>query len=208
MKTMQNAAPDSGTVVQVRALRYDLVKLRLGQALLPVALVAFPIARRFGSLPVVVAALIPGVAALLAFLSARRKTIVRLVAHPGRVKIGHSTIQAGEASRWRWHGTRATLFAPEGNVLLRAMSRADIQALRTALEQALGSPLTFRRRGSLRARVISLVVAAAGMALVAIGVAHHLVYLTPGVVPAIVGLATFAALSGRIADPASLSRRD
>jgi len=52
MKTTQNAAPDSGTVVQVRALRYDLVKLRLGQALLPVALVAFPIARRFGSLPV------------------------------------------------------------------------------------------------------------------------------------------------------------
>jgi len=208
MKKTYDAASDSGAAVEVRATRYDPVKLRLGQVLLPIALVVFPVARRFASTVAVVPALIVAVAALLTFLSARRSNITRLVAHPGRVKIGSAIVQAGEAGRWRWHGTHATLFAPEGNLVVKARSPAEIQALRAALEQALGSPLNFRRRGSLRARVISLLVAAVGLTLLEISVVYHLVYMTPAIIPVIMGIATFAALSGRIADPASLNRRD
>jgi len=148
-----------------------------------------------------------GLAAIGTFLSARKSEVTELVARPGRVKVGSSTIQAGEAGRWRWHGARATLFAPHGNIVARPRAPSDPYALRLALEGALGAPLPFRRRGSLRARVISLVIAVTGLVTLGIGVAEQLVYLTPAIIPLVVGLATLAALSGRVADT-SPNRRD
>lgn len=152
MANAREVPPTAGAALDVVVTRYELVKVRLGQVLLPIALVAFPIARRFGSGLALVPALIPAVAALWAFLSARKSSITRLVAHPGRVKIGSSTVHSGDEGLWRWHGAHATLFAPEGNLVVRATNADATENLRAVLEGALGCPLRFRRCGSLRAR--------------------------------------------------------
>jgi|SRR6187402_3134490 len=208
MKGKTNASkPPVAEPIAVRATSYDLQKVRLVQVLIPLALIFFPLARRFQSAWLGLPAGALGIAIVRTMWAAQTRDKVLLRTFTDRVKVGSKTVRPGEFGQWRWHGRHATLFLPAGNVVIKPLAYAQADVLRSQLQRTLGAPLHYKHRGSLRARVAAAGVSALGLVLLAIGVVFQLVYMMPAVLVVIVGFAVFATLSQKVCDPTSLPTR-
>lgn len=185
----------------VHATRYDLVRLRLGQALVPAAVVLTIVWRRADSSALLVPAIALQAAALAVLLLSRRRVGRReLVAEKGRIRLGADgpKILSSTVRAWSWETGVARIY--ERNASWKLAAADDPDAMRSALAGVLGKPRSLQSRGSRRARVGALVAAGLGLAFVAAGFALNTPAFAFGGVPALViGIATFGALSQKVA---------
>jgi len=189
-----------GREVDAKIVRYNIARLRLGQLLLPIAVVTTVAARRFPSLFTALLAIGVQASALTLFLSAaRRFGWQRVVREDGGLSIGSTDarIERHRVHRWTINNGLARLYGLEQSYKLRARNGADGE-LSAFLSRCFGPPLTLRRRGSFRARMLALGVALCGLVggALAIGVGiTWLAVVSP--LALIFGIATLGALSQR-----------
>lgn len=187
--------------MMARAVRIDVSRVRLGQVLIFVCMVAVPLARRF-----MIGPMLAGVGGLLlvtliVFVSARRSFgQVALDMGGGRLRLGVDGPQLARAdvTAWTIDGASARVYTREaGWRFTTSAENADV--LRRLLAGAFGGPLILKRRGSRRARAIAGIVALAGIPLTATGIALQIPLLAAAGVPAVIfGLAALGALSQKV----------
>ena len=193
--------------VKVQLVRYNVTRVRLVQALLPVALILVPVARRtMYPLVICFAALVLAVVlGLLATLRTKRQAVVQ-ECHNG-LRFSDETIRREDLRMWRWEGNRARLYLAHGALVLRAMGQW--KGLEKVLVTALGPPRTFVRRGSRRARVAASMLLLMGIAWFGIFFAFGSDLAAFGVLAVVGGASALGALSQSVPQTAvSPNRRD
>jgi|SRR3569623_288528 len=184
-----------------RAVRTDVGRARLGQALVFICLAAGPIARRL-----MIGPLLAGVGCLMAvtlivFWSARRSFgKVALTGGNGRLRVGEDKESIGRAdvSAWTIQGSSARVYTRSAGWRFK-VSPENAEALRATLAGTFGAPLVLKRRGTKRARMIAAIVALAGAVTTATAIAIDMPPLVVAGVPALVfGLAVLGALSQKV----------
>lgn len=195
------SAVEPGTPV-VEIVRYQVTRVRLGQGLVPLAMVAGVLARATGGIAVYVAlALIS--ASVISFALSRRsfgRQPLRIVR--GKVEVSDAPpIVPAHLGRWTMAGPTARLYGKE--ISWRVVADAGHEdRVRSSLALVLGQPLLLGQRGSRRARMVALTACAAGLALVGLSlVSDGTALLMVGIFSAIAGFATFGALSQKIVLP-------
>ena len=192
---------DSGDLaLEAKVTRYNIARLRSGQLLLPIALLTAVAARRFPSLFTVLLALGVQALSLSLLLSAgRRFGWQRLAFKGGGLSIGSTDarIERHMVHRWTLINGVARLYGLEQSCKLRARS-GTASEFSAFLARCFGPPLTLRRRGSFRARMIALTVGLCGFVGTALGIGVGIIALAiAGPLAFILGVATFGALSQR-----------
>lgn len=193
---------DSGpTGVEARVTRYTVRRFRVGQALIPLAMLVTVLARRSEN-PVAMVVMV-GVLGftLFALLSA----IKRFGEQSIRIDRGsiwfcpsNERVRRERVRDWTWLNGVARLYGSDSSYTLKACSGSEV-TLEASLQGLLGAPQSLQRRGTFRARMIALGIAFLGLA--ACGAAFMLdsIPLIVAGVPAFgIGLATFGALSQRV----------
>jgi hypothetical protein len=185
---------------EARVTRYKVARLRLGQMLLPVAVLTTVAARRFPNVLTVLVALGMQVVCLAFFLTGgTRFGWQRLVFERGGMTVGSTDarIERNRVHRWTIVGGVARLYGLEHSYKLGARTGNE-EALSAFLSSRFGPPLNLRRRGSFRARMIALAVGVMGLigAAMAIGIGIDWLAIV-GPLAFIFGVATFGALSQR-----------
>ncbi len=195
--------PDPGEgQLEARVTRYNIPRFRLGQALVPIALIATVLARRFPESVPLAAALFAQALAAGAFLSAVRWFgWQKLRSERGTVWFGSTGLRIKRDSvlEWTTVGRTARIYGSDVSFRVRVRAGAE-PAIQGVLRPILGKPTALKRRGSKRARTIALGVAVLGLGLVLISFAVvDTIVLTILGTPALVfGIATFGALSQRV----------
>jgi hypothetical protein len=187
-------------MVVATVTRTLLARVRVGQLLAPIGIGVGVIARRTMNVPLIIVTAVVYLAALGAFLSARRtlrRVEVRGAGHALTfVSNGGVAVHTGKVYAWTFDRGRARVYDGEGGWSVRGN---DAEALKMALTHALGSPLRLERRGSRRARLTALAVAVAGAPAMVAGAAFEIILLfMAGLLASLFGLATFAALSRKV----------
>lgn len=187
-------------ILEAKVTRYNIGRLRLGQMLLPMAVVTTVVARRFPSVFTVVLAVVVQASTLALLISAaRRFGWQRIFFKHGGLSIGSTDarLERHKVHRWTIVNGLARVYGLDQSYKIRARSGGE-SALSAALARCFGPPLTLRRRGSLRARMIALTVGLCGLvsAAVAIGVGISWLAIV-GPLAFVLGVATFGALSQR-----------
>lgn len=187
---------DHGTL-EAKIVRYNIARLRFGQLLLPIAVVTAVAARRLPNVFTVLLAVGVQATTLALFISAgRRFGWQRVVFKHGGLSIGSTDarIERHEVHRWTVNGGLARLYGLEQSYELRARSEASVE-LSELLSRCFAPPLTLRRRGSFRARVVALTVAVCGLAGTAVAIGVGITWLAiVGPLAFILGVATCGAL--------------
>lgn len=187
--------------IEVRVTRYDRQRLRMTQALVPTAFLLLTLAKVFDSLLALLFLLVLA-GACLWLPSARTHDRGPARVLPGGIKLARSMIHPGEFGRWRWRGKRAIVFALQGNLSVVAQSTAETDSLRLMLKSALGDPLRYRRRGSVRARQIAGATGLAGAGLMSVAFSFDIKPLWLLAISMLLGgLVLFGALSQAVAAP-------
>lgn len=194
---------DGEAEIEVRLTRYDVTRLRLAQVLIPFVSVATILARRVsGSLWISVAIASQVLTVFVLLGAIRRFGWQPLVLENGALRFGATGIEASRQGvrDWTYLGGVARIYRGESSLRLRARPGAEL-ALEAVLRALLGQPRTLVRRGSKRARIWALVAGTLGLVLVALAFALDATLLVPfGVATFIFGVATFGALSQRVAE--------
>jgi hypothetical protein len=202
---------EEGAIV-VTATRYDVARIRIVRVLAPVTMIVGVSARWTMAKPLVLAAF-----ALILFTigmyassraALRRRAmhvcdgVIRLradsaawrpSAHPRHDPSDDIALAA--IRQWTWNGSIVRLYGGEHAWKLCSAS-GHHEALGHALRAGLGPPLLLRRRGSARARVLALAIAAVGGAALWAGIAYEWSALALVGVPCVIGgLAALGALS-------------
>lgn len=186
--------------LDVLTTRFNIRRIRLGQLLIPLTAIVTPLATRsMGPVALVASVLLSGVA-IWSFVSARTKRAVKLCLRDHALYLGSEAIHTAASGTWSWMGERATLFLPDGNVAVRARSRADAPALQSLLRSVLGTPLKYRRRGSLSARITAASALFTGFGLTSFGFAYGSVVAPIGLMLIVFGGAALGALSQNVLD--------
>lgn len=141
-------------------------------------------------------------AAVAAFVLARRSFGRRQLKMSGgkiHFSADENPIVPARVKSWTLSGSTARLY--EGDMSWKIVADLkDEGDLRNLLSRLLGKPLLLHPRGSRRARAIALSVCLVGVLLVAVALGLSFMPLFPvGVLGAMVGGATFGALSQRVA---------
>lgn len=190
--------------VPARVVRWHPERVRLGQSLLPVAMLVGIMARRTGGTVLFAAAFATIGVALAILLGARRGFAGASVSvERGRIRLGprEPPIVASEVRRWAFDGATARIQGASVTWSIRASS-ADTPALGAALRSALGRPVLLTPRGSQPARRAAFVVGASGVLFVALALGLGLMPLFPvGLLCIIGGVTAFGALSQKVAAP-------
>ena len=193
---------DSGSSsVEARVTRYKVRRFRLGQALVPPALLITILARRTQDLVATIAMFGLLSLALLAFLSAIKRIgwqVLRV--ERGSIWFGttEERVRRERVRDWTWLNGVARLYGAETSYTLRPR-RGSEAALEALLRGLLGAPRALQRRGTVRARVIAMSVALLGLAACVAAFAFDSIPLIVAGVPAFgIGIATFGALSQRV----------
>lgn len=203
---MGSDAPESRPSVEtldVITTRFNLRRMRLGQLLVPLAAIVSPFARRSMSPVALLATVLLMGGALWAFVTARTRRSATIAVRRGRLHLDGQSIPAGDEAKWRWHGKRATLFLATGNVVVRPRVPIQAELLHAKLRASLGDPLTFKRRGSPRARFVAGSALALGLVLTIVGFAFDSFVAVVGLVMIIFGGAALGALSQAVFAPLS-----
>jgi hypothetical protein len=194
---------DSGpTGIDARVTRYNVKRFRLGQALVPPAMLITIFARRTeGMVAMIAMAGVLGSAAL-AFLSAIKRFGWRAVrVERGSVWVGVSDerVRRESVRDWTWLNGVARLYGADANYTLKARSGGEA-ALESMLRGLFGQPRALQHRGTFRARMIALSVALLGLvSCVSAFMLDSIPLIVVGVPAFGIGLATFGALSQRVA---------
>ena len=199
MKTSDPAVRD----IAVRAVRYDPKNLRLGQSIVPFAMLA-TIATRYvpGPAPWIAAAILQ-VAAVVTFVRGRSSLGACTLRHAdGRVRIATSlknVVVPLRLNDWTIDDRQARLYATDESWRIR-VAPVDRSQLRILLAACFGPPRELRERGSRRAQQVAAAIGVLGIALLGIGFAYDIVVLGPiGMLGLIGGWGTHAALKAKIA---------
>jgi hypothetical protein len=188
--------------LEARVTRYNIVRFRLGQALVPAALIATVLSRRVPELVPLSAALVTQGLAAIAFVSAVRWLGWQpLRSERSAIWFGTTGLRVKRDGMREWTVVDRTARIYGSDVSYRLTVRPGRQsALECLLRPVFGKPTELKRRGTKRARLIALAVAALGLAsVVASFVVFDTLALTIVGTPALVfGIAMFGALSQRI----------
>jgi hypothetical protein len=197
---MTQASNDDDASINVIVTRYYVARLRTAQALVPFVVISSIVARQHLEPIALTVAVLLQLATLVAFLSARRG----FGRQPLRITHGAASFGANlqiarhRVLNWTRNGRLARIYC--GDLSLRLQARdneADVLGQR--LQSWLGAPLRMERRGSNRARILSLAVACAGLLLVVLAFIYSMVALVILGLPCFTfGIATFGALSQRV----------
>jgi hypothetical protein len=185
----------------VRVVRYNVSMLRLGQTLIPLALLCTVVARHIPGPVTAVASIGLSVTCLGLFALARRglgRRILQIVG--GKLAFAGAELEISPAAvaHWTLSERTARLYGPKASWKL-TVARGDVEVLRDSLRHAFGKPLSVHRRGSLRARKVALSVAIVGAFLVVLAFYFDLLPLALlGTPCAVLGLATLGALSQKV----------
>lgn len=191
--------------IAVRAVRYDPKKLRLGQSIVPFAMLA-TIATRYvpGPAPWIAAAILQ-VAAVVTLLRGRSSLGSCTLRHAdGRLRLAtriKNVVLAQRLNDWTIDGGQARLYATDESWRIR-VAPADRGQLRDLLTASFGPPRELRERGSRRAQHIAAAVSVLGIGLLVVAFAYDIVVLGPiGMLCLIGGWGTHSALKAKIAGP-------
>lgn len=195
-----SAGEPGGPVVEI--VRYQVSRIRLGQTLVPLAMLASVLGRAAGGIAVYVAVALISASAV-SFALARRgfgRQPLRIVR--GKIEVADAPpIVPAHLGRWTMAGRTARLYGKGINWRLVA-APGDEDRLRASLAAVLGQPLLLGHRGTRRARMVALTACAAGLALVGLSLlSDGTALLMVGIFAAIAGFATFGALSQKVALP-------
>jgi hypothetical protein len=197
-----NPSPAQG--LTVATVRVDQARLRLGQTIVPVALIFRTLAKHFPSLVIDAVGLVILAVGVVTIFSARRRLGRQsLRPHVEKLSVGDASpeISSATVSRWTFDRGIARLQGGQVSWQLRAETE-DGDELRATLERVIGPPLSLTRRGTPRARIIALSCAAAGVAIVVVGIRSDTVVVAGiGTIATIMGIATFGAFSQRVGRP-------
>jgi len=187
--------------IEARVTRYNIARFRLGQALVPVALIVTVVARRFpDTVPIAGAFIAQGFVAA-AFLSAVRWLGWQpLRFERGAVWFGTTGLHAKQNALrdWTLRDGVVRIYGSDASFKLRVRPGGE-PALEALLRGLFGRATRLKRRGSKRARTGALVVALAGLTAVVGSFLADMLALTLLGTPALIaGLATFGALSQRV----------
>lgn len=182
-------------------VRYELAKVRAGQMIIPVAFFASLVARYIQNPITLLFALGTYVAVLVAFVRARRSYGRHSVSvQRGKIHFGADgeEIWPSRITTWTLEGATARLYGAETTWKLRTASGEE-QALLATLKSVLGKPVGRHRKGSRRARLLSLGVFVSGVICVAIALPRDIVLLgLLGIAATLVGMTAFLTLSQKI----------
>jgi hypothetical protein len=203
-------------VIAVTATRYDVARIQIVQFLAPAAMILGVVARWRMTTPLLLA----GFALILftfGLYASSRAALGRraLQIRNGILRLAIESTALGETApcahdpaddialrsirKWTWDGSIARLYAAEHSWKLRS-ARGDHETLGDSLRETLGPPLVLRRRGSARARVLALSMAALGVVAAGFGIAYETTALALIGVPCLIGgLAALGALSQSVA---------
>lgn len=195
-----SAGEPGGPVVEI--VRYQVARLRLGQTLVPLAMLASVLARAAGGIAVYVAAALI-IASAVTFALARcgfGRQPLRILR--GKIEVADAApIVPAHLGRWTMAARTARLYGKGVSWKLVA-APGDEDRLRSSLASVLGQPLLLAHRGSRRSRMVALGACAAGLALVGLSlISDGTALLMVGIVATIGGFATFGALSQKVALP-------
>lgn len=174
---------------------------RLGQMVVPVAMILGVVARRTENTVAYSAAAGALILAAMAFLSARRKFRRVQIRAEGKhitATLAGEPISISGVHAWTVHDGTARVYDPTGGWAFRDQ---DTTSLASLLTSAFGPPLALRRRGTDRGRFSALCVACAGGLSAAAGFgAGSVPVVVAGLPMFIFGIVCFGALSQRVAD--------
>jgi hypothetical protein len=198
---MTQASNDDEPAINVSVARYYIARLRAAQALVPLVAISSIVARRHLEPTAVTAAVALQIGTLVTFLGARRG----FGWQPLRIAHGAASFGADlqiarhRVLNWTQYGRLVRIYCDDLSLRLQARdNEADVLGER--LQSWLGAPLQMERRGSKRARILSLVAAVAGLLLVVLAVTYSTIALIVLGLPCFIfGLGTFGALSQRVA---------
>ncbi len=183
------------------AVRTDVVKWRVGQALVPISTVVSVFARRTMEPPVLaVAAVLLATTGILLWSARRpfRGCALRVLGDCVRLGDHDAELNRSEFRAWTLEAGVARLYSPSTGWRL-SVSASETEALHQLLRPIFGAPLVLRRRGSQQGRQIAGAVAIVGAVLVSTSIAFELVPLVLVGVPALIfGLAALGALSQKV----------
>lgn len=187
---------------EARVTRYNIARVRIGQMLLPVAMVTAIAARRFPSAFTAILAFgVQGLIAAFFFSAMKRFGWQRLVFQHGKLAIGATDVRIEKYSvkRWTMVNGLARIYGLDQSYKLRTRRGAE-EEFSEFLAGRFGPPTIIRRRGSFRARMIALSVCIAGAAAMTSGIIFESFLLVGIGTPACVfGLAAFGMLTQRTA---------
>jgi hypothetical protein len=188
--------------LEAKVTRYRIGRIRLGQLLVPLAVIVSVFARRVPTtLSILLAFALQGIA-LAVFLSAMKGFGWQpLRFGDGGVSFGETGLRLlrREVRRWTLIGRIARLYGGEVSFKLQVGEGSET-VLGALLQSQFGSPLVMERRGSTRARLVALFAALAGVVLCTFAIARDSALLALLGAPAMVlGLAMFGAMSQRVA---------
>jgi hypothetical protein len=167
---------------------------------LPIAVMTAVAARRFPNVFTVLLAIGVQASTLALLLTAgRRFGWQRIVYKHGGFSVGSTDarVERHKVHRWTAVNGLARLYGLEQSYKLRARRGAEAE-LSAFLSRCFGPPLTLRRRGSFRARMIALTVGLCGLVGAAVAIGVGITWLAVvGPLAFIFGIATFGALSQR-----------
>jgi hypothetical protein len=192
---------DSNDVTfDAKVARYDIARLRLGQLVLPFAVVTTVVASRMPSVATAtVAFAVLAVGCSLLYSAVKRFGWQPLRFERGGVSIGSTgvRIEQHKVHQWTLLDGSARLYGLGQSFRFQLRSGCE-QKASALLRQQFGPPRTLQRRGSNQARMIALGVAVCGLALAALAMVNESQLLAFIGAPAFVlGTATFGALSQR-----------
>ena len=195
--------------IDVRVTQVNRERLRLLQALVPIAGLLAALARGFDSLlALALLAILASVCAWL-FISSYARSSGQARALRGQIRLDRIKIRPGEFGQWRWYGRRAVIFELSGNVRVAPHSTADAEALHAMLQSVLGDPLRFRPRGSAALRRLAAATGISGAVLMYLAFKFEIKPLwLVGILMVFGGMAVLGAFSQSVADSPNNGRRE
>ena len=195
--------------IDVRVTQVNRGRLRLLQALVPMAGLLAALARGFDSLlALALLAILASVCAWL-FISAYVRSSGQARALRGQIRLDRIKVRPGEFGQWRWYGQRAVIFELSGNVAVAPRSTADAEALRAMLQCVLGDPLRFRPRGSAVVRRLAAATGISGPVLMYVAFKFDIKPLwLVGILMGIGGMSVLGAFSQSVAESPNDARRE
>ena len=194
------ANPGEATL-EVKVTRYDVGRLRLGQLLVPVAVVLTVAARHAPTMTPLFLAFGLQAVGLTVFLTAARRYGWQPLRFEHGVSFGKTGLhlQPREVRRWTLVGRVARLYGGDTSFKLRVRDGGE-QVLDALLRSQFGAPVRLERRGSRSVRMTALAVGLGGIVVCALAIARDSSLLAVfGAPPMMLGFAVFGAMSQRAA---------
>lgn len=188
--------------IEAKVTRYNIARLRLGQVLVPLAVIAAVVAQRAQTTLAAASAFALLGIGFAVFLSAAKRLGWQPLRFEGAVVSFGATglrMERKQVREWTLIGDVARLYARDLSVKLQARGGSE-QVLGALLRSQFGSPVPMDRRGSKRARALALCAAAFGLVMSVLAIVNDNSLLAVVGAPAVVfGIAVFGALSQRVA---------